>query len=172
MALSTLGYELWKSKPPFSKLYNSLWVKAVYSVWLPYFKEIHILSVFICYSVTQSFPTLCDPMDYSTPGFSVLHNPLEFAQTHVHWISDIIQPAHTLSSPSPPALNLFPGSGLFQWVTPALSGQSIGSSASGSVFPVNIQGWFPLGLSWYPCSPRDSQESSPASGSFPIQKVI
>ena len=113
MALSTLGYELWKSKPPFSKLYNSLWVKAVYSVWLPYFKEIHILSVFICYSVTQSFPTLCDPMDYSTPGFSVLHNPLEFAQTHVHWISDIIQPAHTLSSPSPPALNLFPSVRVF-----------------------------------------------------------
>ena len=55
----------------------------------------------ICYycSVTQSCPTLCDPMDCSTPGSLVLHYLLEFAQTHVHWISDAIQPFHPLSSP-------------------------------------------------------------------------
>ena len=59
-----------------------------------------------CCSVTQSCPTLCDPMDYSTPGFPVLHCLPEFAQIHVHWISDAIQPSHPLSSPSPPAFNL------------------------------------------------------------------
>ena len=51
-------------------------------------------------------PTLCDPMDCSMPGFSVLRYLLEFAQTHVHWISDAIQPSHLLSSPAPPAFNL------------------------------------------------------------------
>ena len=57
-------------------------------------------------SVAQSCLTLCDPMDCSMPGFPV-HNQLpEFTQTHVHWISDVIQPSHPLSSPSPPAFNL------------------------------------------------------------------
>ena len=51
-------------------------------------------------SVAQSFPTLCDPMDCSTPGFSVHHQLPELAQTHVHQISDAIQPSHLLSSPS------------------------------------------------------------------------
>ena len=51
-------------------------------------------------------PTLCDAMDCSTPGFPVLHYLLEFAQTHVHWVSDAIQPSHPLSPLSPPAFNL------------------------------------------------------------------
>ena len=51
----------------------------------------------LCCSVTQSYPTLCDPMDCSTPGFSVLHYPLEFTQTHFHWVSAAIQPSHPLS---------------------------------------------------------------------------
>ena len=55
-------------------------------------------------SVTQSCPTLCDPMDCSTPGFPVHHQLLELAQTHVHWVGDAIQLSHPLSSPSPPAL--------------------------------------------------------------------
>ena len=50
-------------------------------------------------SVTKSCPTLCDPMDYSLPGFPGLHHPPELAQTHVHWVSDAIQPSHPLSSP-------------------------------------------------------------------------
>ena len=54
-------------------------------------------------SVAQLCPTLWDPMDCSTPGFPVQHQLLEFAQTHVHWVSDAIQPSHPLSSPSPPA---------------------------------------------------------------------
>ena len=57
-------------------------------------------------SVTQSCPTLCDPMDCSSPGLPVQHQLLEFTQTHVHWVGDAIQPSHPLSSPSPPALNL------------------------------------------------------------------
>ena len=55
--------------------------------------------------VTQSCPTLCDPMDCSTPGLPVHHQLLEFTQTHVHWVGDAIQPSHSLSSPSPPAFN-------------------------------------------------------------------
>ena len=56
-------------------------------------------------SVTQSYPTLCDPMNCSTPGLPVYHQLLEFTQTHVHRVSDAIQPSHPLSSPSPPAPN-------------------------------------------------------------------
>ena len=51
-----------------------------------------------CCSVTQSCPTLCHPVDYSTSDFPVLHHLSEFAQTHVHWVSDAIQPSHPLSS--------------------------------------------------------------------------
>ena len=85
------------------------------------------------------------PMDWNMPGFPVLHYLLEFAQTHVHWFDDTIDPSHSLSSPSP-VLNLsqpqsFPVSHLFE------SGrQSTGASASASVLPMNIQDWFPLGL--------------------------
>ena len=56
-------------------------------------------------SVTQSCPTLCNPMNCSTPGLPVHHQLLEFTQTHVHRVSDAIQPSHPLSSPSPPAPN-------------------------------------------------------------------
>ena len=56
-------------------------------------------------SVAQSCPTLCDPMDYSMPGFLVLHYLLELAQTHVHWVNDAIQPSHLLPSPFLPAFN-------------------------------------------------------------------
>ena len=70
----------------------------------------------ICTSVqfSQSCPTLCDPMNRSTPGLPVHHQLLEFTQTHVHRVGDAIQPSHSLSSPSPPALNLSQHQGLFQ----------------------------------------------------------
>ena len=67
-------------------------------------------------SVAQSCPTLCDPMNHSTPGLPVHHQLLEFTQTHVHRVGDAIQPSHPLSSPSPPALNPSQHHGLFQWV--------------------------------------------------------
>ena len=57
-------------------------------------------------SVTQLCPTLCDPMDCSMPAFPYHHQMLEFAEPHVHRVSDAIQPSHPLLSPSPPALNL------------------------------------------------------------------
>ena len=98
-------------------------------------------------SVTQLFPTLCDPMDCSTPVLPVHHQLLKLAQTHVHQVSDAIQPSHPLSSPSPPAFYLSQHQGLFKWVQFfASGGQSIGVSALASVLPLNIQSWFPLGL--------------------------
>ena len=67
-------------------------------------------------SVAQSCPTLCDPTDCSTPGFSVHHQLPEPTQTHVHRVRDAIQSSHPLSSPSPPTFNLSQHQGLFQWV--------------------------------------------------------
>ena len=67
-------------------------------------------------SVAQSCPTLCDPMNRSTPGFPVHHHLPEFTETHVHRVSDAIQPSHSLSSPSPPAPNPSQHQSLFQWV--------------------------------------------------------
>ena len=67
-------------------------------------------------SVAHSCRTLCDPMDCSMPGFSVHHQLPEFTQTHVHRVSDAIQPSHPLSYPSPPAPNLSQHQGLFKWV--------------------------------------------------------
>ena len=94
-------------------------------------------------SLTQLCPTLCHPMDCSTPGFHVLHLP-ELVQTHVHWGTDAIQPSYPLLSP--PAFSLSQHQGLFQWVSQLFTsaGQSIGASVT--VLPMNIQGWFPLGL--------------------------
>ena len=68
-------------------------------------------------SVAQSCPTLCDPMNCSTPGFPVHHQLQEFTQTRVNGDSDAIQPSHPLSSPSSPAFNLSQHQGLFQWVS-------------------------------------------------------
>ena len=70
-----------------------------------------------CHSVAQWCPTLCNPMNHSTPGFPVLqHLPIP-AQTHVRRVSDATQPSHPLSSPFPPAFNLSQHQGLFQWVS-------------------------------------------------------
>ena len=98
-------------------------------------------------SVAQLCPTLCNPMDCSMPGFPVHHQLPELTQTHVHWIRDAIQPSQPLSPTSHSAFNLshhqglFPMSQFFTW-----GGQSIGVPASASVLPMNIQDWFPLGL--------------------------
>ena len=67
-------------------------------------------------SVAQSCPTLCDPMNHSTPGLPVHHQFPEFTPTHIHRVSDSIQPSHPLSSPSPPAPNPSQHQSLFQWV--------------------------------------------------------
>ena len=95
-------------------------------------------------SVTQSCPTLCDPMNCSTPGLPVHHQLPEFTQTHIHQVSDAIQPSHPVipfsSCPqSLPASESFPVSQLFAWV-----GQSTGVSASVSFLPKNTRDWYPL----------------------------
>ena len=71
-------------------------------------------------SVTQSFPTLCDPMNRSMSGVIVYHQLPESTQTHVHWVGDAIQPSHPLSSPSPPTFNLSQHQGLFKWVSSSI----------------------------------------------------
>ena len=68
-------------------------------------------------SVAQSCLTLCNHMDCRTPGFPVLHHHPELAQTHAHWLSDVIKPSHPLSSPSLPAFNLSQHQGLFKWIS-------------------------------------------------------
>ena len=96
-------------------------------------------------SVAKLCPTLCDPMNCSTPGFSVLQYLLELAQTHIHWVNDAIQPSHPLLPP-PLSLTLSQHQGLFQWVGSSHQvAKSTGASASALVLPVSIQGWFPLG---------------------------
>ena len=87
--------------------------------------------------------TLCHPKGCGMTGFPFLHYLPEFAQIHIHWVSDGIQPSHPLSPPFPPALNLswHPVSQLF-----TSGGQSIGVSASASVPPMNTLDWFPLEL--------------------------
>ena len=75
-----------------------------------------LCSIWICCSVAKSCPTLCDPMDCSTSGSSVLHYILEFAHILVYWVSDANQPSHPLSPPSPFAFNISQHQGLFQWV--------------------------------------------------------
>ena len=108
-------------------------------------------------SVAKSCHTLFDPMDYSTPGFPVLQYLTEFAQTHVHWICNASQSSNPLLLPFLPSLSLSQHQGFFlvSWLIPSAS-QSTGVSALVSVLPMNIQGWFPLGLT-SPCCPRDSQ---------------
>ena len=95
-------------------------------------------------SVTQSCPTIWDPMDCSMPGLPVHHQLLEFTQTHGHWVGDAIQQTHPLPPPSPPACNLSQHQGLFKWVSSS-GGQSTEVLASISVLPMNTQDWFPLG---------------------------
>ena len=88
-------------------------------------------------SVAQSCPTLWDPMDCSTPGFPAHHQLSELTQTHVHWISDAIQPSHPLSSPSPPTFNLSQHQGLFKGVQLFASGGQSIKSFSFSISPSN-----------------------------------
>ena len=96
-------------------------------------------------SVTHLFPTLCDLMGYSTPGFPVHHQLLELTQTHVHWVSDAIQSSHPLLSPSPPTFNLSQHQGLFQWVSSLHEVAKIWSFNFSINIPMNILDWFLLG---------------------------
>ena len=105
--------------------------------------------------------TLCDSMDCSAPGFPVNHQLLELAQTHVHRVRNAIQPSYPLLSPSPHAFNVSQHQGLFQWVS------SLHQLAKVLEFQDQSFQWISRtyflwdGLVGSPCSPRDSQESSP-----------
>ena len=110
-----------------------IFLYAFFSFWLslsnfhwPVFKvmEFFLLQRLICWFnsvqfslVAQSCPTLCDPMNRSTPGLPVHHQLPEFTETHVHRVGDAIQPSHPLSSPSLSAPNPSQHQGLFQWVS-------------------------------------------------------
>ena len=96
-------------------------------------------------SVGQLCLTFVTPRSAAHQAFLSITNS-EFTQTHVHWVGDVIQPSHPLSSPSLPALNLSLHQGLFQWVSSSHQVARVLVLASASVLPMNIQGWFPLGL--------------------------
>ena len=114
-------------------------------------------------SLAQSCPTLCDPMNSSTPGLPVHHHPPEFTQTHVHRVSDAIQPSHPLSSPSPPAPIPSQHHSLFQWVNSSHEvAKVLEFHPQHQSFQRNPRAnLLQNGLVGSPCSPRDSQESSP-----------
>ena len=114
-------------------------------------------------SIAQSCPTLCDPMNHRTPGLSVHHHLPEFTQTHVHRVSDAIQPSHPLSSPSPPAPNPSQHQSLFQWVN---SSHEVAKVLEFQLQRHSLQrnpraDLLQNGLVGSPCSPRDFQVSSP-----------
>jgi len=90
--------------------------------------------------------TLCNPMNCSMTGVPVLYHLPEFAQSHVHWVGDAIQPSHLLLPPSPLVLNLSQHQPLSTSQIFISGDQIIGASASASVLPMNIQSWFHLGL--------------------------
>ena len=111
-------------------------------------------------SIAQSCPTLCKPMDCSTPGLPIHHQHREFTQIHAHWVGNAIQPSHPLSSPSPTTFNLSQHQGLFQWVS---SSHQVVKVLEFQLQHQSFQWIFRTDLNWLvgsPCSPRDSQESS------------
>ena len=115
-------------------------------------------------SVAQLCPTICDPMNCTAPGLPVHHQLLEFTQTHVHRVSDAIQPSHPLSSPSPPAPNPSQHQSLFQRVN---SSHEVAKVLEFQLQHHSLQrnpraNLLQNGLVGSPFSPRDSQESSPA----------
>ena len=114
-------------------------------------------------SVTQSWLTLCGPMNLSTPGLPVHHQLPESTQTHAHRVGDAIQPSHPLSSPSPSAPNPSQHQGLFQWVNSSHEvAKVLEFSASASVLALNTKDWSPLGWTgWISFHSKGLQESSP-----------
>ena len=113
--------------------------------------------------MAQSCPTLCDPMNRSMAGLPVHHQLPEFTQTQVHWVSDAIQPSHPLSSPSPPAPNPSHHQSLLQSVNSSLEvAKVLEFQLKHHSFQRNPRDdLLQNGLVGSPCSPRDSQQSSP-----------
>ena len=127
-----------------------------------FLENVSNLTFCFCCSVVKLCPTLCDPMNCNTPGFPVLHYLPEFAQTHVHWVSDALQSSRPLPPVCPLAFNLSQDQGLFQWVSSLhqvakvlqLQFQHLSNEYSGLIsFRMD---------SWSSCSSKNSEESSPA----------
>ena len=139
-------------KPTFS--FSFTFIKRLFSSSLSAIRVVQFRSV------TQSCPTLCDPMNHSTPGLPVQHPPPEFTQTHLHRVGDAIQPSHLLSPSSPPVLSLSQHQDFFQWI--GFSHQvakvlelQLQHQSFQWIFRVDfLSDW----LVWSPCSARDSQE--------------
>ena len=120
---------------------SGLSIRAARMWWFEVCNNLYLLSC--CFLVTQSCLSLREPMDSRMPGFPVHHHLPEFALTHVHWVSDAIQPSHPVI-PFSSCPQSFPASGSFQMSQLfASDGQSIGVSASTSVLPMNTQDWSP-----------------------------
>ena len=102
-------------------------------------------------SIVQSCPTLCDPMDCSNPGFPVHYQLPEHAQTHVHWVSDAIQPSHPLLFPSSLAFNLSQHQGLFQQHQGPFTsgGQSIGGFSFSDSPSNEYSGLISFRINWF-----------------------
>jgi len=125
-------------------------------------------------SVAQSCPTLCNPMNHSAPGLPVHHQLPEFTQTHVHRVSDAIQPSHPLSSPSSPSPSPSQHQSLFQWVN---SSHEVAKVLEFQLYHRSFQrnpraDLLQKELDGSPCSPRDSQESSPTSQFKSINSLV
>ena len=144
--------------------FSSLYILCVFCRFLicgyhkGYRKMIHQFS-----SVTQSCPTLWNPMDCSMPGLPVHHQLPEFTQTHVHWVGDAIQSSLPLLSASPPAFNLSQHQGLFKWVSSLhlvakVLELQLQHHSFQWIFRTDFLQEVLVGSL---CSPRDSQESSP-----------
>ena len=119
-----------------SGLWNRQWI----NIWVNEWIHTNLSSSVQSLSRVQLFAT---PMNPSTPGLPVHHQLPESTQTHVHWVSDAIQPSHSLSSPSPPALNLSQHQGLFKWVS---SSHQVAKVLEFQLQrPMNTQDWSPLG---------------------------
>ena len=113
-------------------------------------------------------------MDCSTPGFPIHHQLPELTQTHVHRVGDAIQPSHPLSSPSPPAFSLSQHQGLFKWVS---SSRQVAKVLEFQLQHQSFQRIFRTDLLYdgpvgSPCSPRDSQESSPTPQFKSINSLV
>ena len=122
-------------------------------------------------SGTQSYLTLYDPMDCSTPDFPVHNQFPEFTQTHVHWLGDAIQQSHPLWSPSPPAFNLSQHQGLFKWVS---SSYQVAKVLKFQLQHQSFQWIFRTDFLYNgsPCCPRESQESSPKQQFKSINSLV
>ena len=142
--------------------YNQKWKRSY--IWHHRNTNDHKGRCCCCCSVTLLCLTLCNPMDCSAPGLPVPHHFPEFAQVHVHFIGDAIQPSHSLTPSSPSAINLSQHQGLIQWVICAhemtkILELQLQHQFNQWIFRVDLpQDW----LVWVPCCPRDFQESSPA----------